>query len=168
MFLDEWIAEIFQCITEVNNSHSTMQADFNIVSMHEPRGVIAIENEVDFELKNIRLILAALFEGNAVILLTNSTNSLTLYDELSTRLPTAVFTVLSYNINNIQILSAHKELGAYFGEGINPVYSVLSLRDSKVYRNVSNDWNDVYRKVTFTKNIWSNIGKSCTCNLATY
>lgn len=145
-----------------------MQADFNVMSILEPRGVVAIENEVDFELKNIRLILAALFEGNAVILLTNSASSLPIYNELSTRLPTAVFTVLSYNVNNIQILSAHKELGAYFGEGINPVYSLLPLRDSKVYTNVSNNWNDVYRKVTFTKNVWSDIGKSSTCNLATY
>ncbi|XP_018580223.1 aldehyde dehydrogenase family 8 member A1 [Anoplophora glabripennis] len=168
VFLDEWIAEIFQCVTETNNSNTTTQADYNVVSAREPRGVIAIENEVEYELKNIRLILTALFEGNAVILLTNSTNSLTLYNELSTRLPTAVFTVLSYNLNNIQIISAHKELGAYFGEGVNAVYSALPLRDSKIYTNVSNNWNDVYRKVTFSKNVWSNIGKSSTCNLSTY
>lgn len=168
IFLDEWIAEIFQCITETSNNNNTTYSDFNVTSTSEPLGIVAIENKVEYELKNIRLILAALIEGNAVILLTNSTDSLPLYNELSTKLPTAVFTVLSYNLNNIQIISAHKELGAYFGDGINAVYSLLPLRDSKICMNVSNDGNDAHRKVTFTKNVWSNVGKSSTCNLFTY
>ncbi|KAJ8920513.1 hypothetical protein NQ315_005382 [Exocentrus adspersus] len=167
-FLDEWIAEIYQYTTESNKSCSTIHLDFNVVSTHEPLGVVAIENEIEYELKNIRLILAALLAGNAVILITSSTDSLPFYNELSTRLPPAVFTVLCYNFNNIQVISAHKELNAYFGEGVNPLYSHLPIRESKLFKTASSDWNDVYRKVTFVKNVWSNIGKSSTCNLSTY
>ncbi|KAJ8943706.1 hypothetical protein NQ314_009679 [Rhamnusium bicolor] len=151
-WLENWITDIYECITDSNmQSYSISQLGFNITSLRDPRGVVGIETIKEFDAHNIKLILSALFEGNSVILLNNCNNAQFFYTKFSQMLPSGVLNVFPYNLENVKTIAVHKELNAYFGDGMNPIFSFLPIKDCKVFTNVLNDWADVYKKVTFFK-----------------
>ncbi|KAJ8945696.1 hypothetical protein NQ318_012415 [Aromia moschata] len=165
LWLDHWINTIYMTVTASHEcGYSQTQSGFNVSSFREPRGVIAIETK-NVDTHNVKLIIGALFEGNSVVLLNESEPTQAFYKELCRRLPNSILTVVPYNLDNVATAAGHKGLSAYLGHGANPVFSVLPVNEARIFTNISGDQMDVYARVTYCKNVWSNIGKSSTCTL---
>lgn len=71
---------------------------------------------------------------------------------------------MPYDQSHVKKLAANKQIGVFFGNDSDHIFGNLPLRDSKNYRAVSDVREDLYGKIVYIKNVWSDIGKSSTCN----
>lgn len=167
---DAWLVNLLQTIeggvSVIPGIGGTLSINgFNVTSSKEPKGVLVIETRTDIDTHCWKLIIAALLEGNSVILLNESAATVSLYQDISKQFPAGVLSVLPYSLDAVKTCSLHKELDGYFSNESNIIFSLLPLSESKIFGFTSDDWEDNFRKVILVKNVWSNIGLSFQCNL---
>lgn len=134
---------------------------YHLTSACAPRGIVVIDKHENL---NIQLILTALFEGNSLILLGLEGDFENTFKFLSQKLPNSVLNIVPYDQSHVKKLAANKQIGVFFGNDSDHIFGSLPLRDSKNYRAVSDVREDLYGKIVYIKNVWSDIGKSSTCN----
>ncbi|XP_066246096.1 (Z)-2-((N-methylformamido)methylene)-5-hydroxybutyrolactone dehydrogenase-like [Euwallacea similis] len=137
------------------------QNGFSVNSLKYPRGILAIETRPPFESHPVKLLLAALYEGNSVILLNESPETQDFYQEIAKQFPLGLLSVIPFSLDAVATASRHKELNAYFSRE-NVIFGSLPLRESKIFQRIASnlDWEHVFNLVTVVKNIWSNCGQS--------
>ena len=151
---DQWVTLIYDCGLSNSGENFIKFRNFNVAATREPCGVIAIETPEGKDDHNKRLIVAALNEGNAVIILNDCGETNEFYSKVSKLLPKGVLTVLSHSQEATKVAALHKELSVYFGEKHNRVFFSLPLKTSSKFKMAgSGSWNDVRDKVTLTKNV---------------
>ncbi|CAG9766771.1 unnamed protein product [Ceutorhynchus assimilis] len=142
---------------------SFSQNGFNVTSLKYPKGCLIIEEKNN----EVLLLLAALFEGNAVILLTETPETQEFYQEVSKKLPSRLLTVLPYSLDAAKTASQNKELNGYFAAENNAIFATIPLKESNIFSLVTKgrEIEQIFNLVRVYKNVWSNIGQSSQCNL---
>ncbi|CAH1155062.1 unnamed protein product [Phaedon cochleariae] len=155
------IATIQDSSTGTYKDRVSLAQTYNLTSVRLPRGVISVDVS---ESNNIALILTCLNSGNAVILSCQQGVHFNVLKKLSSLLPTGVLNVLPYNVDNAKAIARNKLVAVHFGNDQDSVFEFMSVYDSKVFMEVTDDMEDIYNKVTVLKNVWYDSGKSSNCN----
>ncbi|XP_074028862.1 succinate-semialdehyde dehydrogenase [NADP(+)] isoform X2 [Leptinotarsa decemlineata] len=167
--LSDWIVstidDIYESLKDSYRETPNLTSSYNLNTLTEPRGVVAIDIS---QSENRKLIFTALYQGNAVLLFSKSTCSSEFLTKLCSLLPRGVFSIVPYSLEAVKNISVNKCVNVYFGNDINSVFGCLPIAESTVFTKVSDEWSDIHRKVTVLKNIWTDIGKSSSCNLGNY
>ncbi|EEZ98763.2 Aldehyde dehydrogenase family 16 member A1-like Protein [Tribolium castaneum] len=159
-WINNWVTLIHDCLSNHSLNIVTKKQSFNVVTMREPCGLIAIEISDDKETHNKKMIIAALIEGNSVIILNGAKDTSDFYTFVAKLLPKGVLTLVEHSQEATKIAALHKELNVYFGER-NKVFGSLPLKTSSKFKVVqTDDWNCVRNKVTLVKSVWFNKGTS--------
>ncbi|RZC37711.1 aldehyde dehydrogenase 5, mitochondrial-like [Asbolus verrucosus] len=160
-WVDDWIVSVHEYNLNHRGESFATHKGYNVISFREPFGVVTIEALEDIESHNKKLIIAALIEGNSVIVLNDSKAAIPFYSSISQLLPKDVFVVVPLVQDAVKIAALHKELGVYFGEKGGSVFWSLPLKSSSKFKVVNFDkWDHVRDKVTLIKNVWCNLGQS--------
>uniref|UniRef100_A0A6P7GN65 Uncharacterized protein LOC114340097 isoform X1 n=1 Tax=Diabrotica virgifera virgifera TaxID=50390 RepID=A0A6P7GN65_DIAVI len=161
----EWVNDLLKCVyksihnSSSNNVTSTI-CGYNLTSIREPRGLIVIDV---CQCKNAELIMASIYEGNALIILHDDSSDSEI-KLLSSKLPNGVLNIIPHGTNILEKLSKNEKINCYFGDDCQKIFASLPLRDSKKYMNVPVQMKDFKTKTGIIKNILSDIGKSSTCS----
>ncbi|KAH1005832.1 hypothetical protein HUJ04_006745 [Dendroctonus ponderosae] len=162
---EKWLASfkanLDVVLTESHEPGNATVGGYGVTTLKSPKGTIVIEMRNPIDSHNIKLLLASLYEGNATIVLNETSETQDFYSELSKKLPAGILTVLSYSIEAVRTASKHKELNVYFSQQ-NIVFGALPLSESKRFALVRNDldWEQAFNYVRTFKNVWVNIGQS--------
>ncbi|XP_044257777.1 betaine aldehyde dehydrogenase-like [Tribolium madens] len=160
-WINNWVTIIHDYISNQSSNIVKKKKSFNVVAIREPCGVIAIENSEDKEMHNKKLIIAALIEGNSVIILNDAKDTNDFYTFVTKLLPKGVLTLVSHSQEATKIAALHKELNVYIGEKNNKVFCSLPLKTSSKFKVVKTDeWYLIRNKVTLVKSVWFNKGLS--------
>lgn len=157
----KWCAEnVYLALKNtIKTNYSTTISGYNLNSYTEPRGVIVLDRS---ENDNIPLVLSSILQGNSLIVLTTG-NSEKVLKTLSSKLPTGILNLIPYDSSILKKLAANKKVDCYFGDDSEQILRCLPIQDSIKYVNIATSKN-IFGKVTFVKNIWSDIGSSSNCN----
>ncbi|XP_056633056.1 2-aminomuconic semialdehyde dehydrogenase-like [Diorhabda sublineata] len=143
----------------IRTNYSTTISGYNLNSYTEPRGVIVLDRS---ESVNIPLVVTSILEGNSLMVLTTA-NSEKILKLLSSRLPSGVLNLIPYESNILKKLAANKKVNCYFGDDSEHILRCLPIQDSIKYVNIATSV-DIFGKITFVKNVLSDIGSSSNCN----
>jgi acyl-CoA reductase-like NAD-dependent aldehyde dehydrogenase len=160
-WLNEWITLIHDYTADHSGKNFAESDGFNVVSLREPRGVIAVETPDQMDGHNKRLIIAALAEGNSVIVLNDVKETTDFYLYVSGLLPKGILLVTPHCQESRKVAALHKELNVYVGEKNNNVFRSLPLKISCKFQVANHEnWSEVRNKVTLVKNVWFSKGQS--------
>lgn len=134
----------------------------------ESVGILAVELHSDTNCSLLKLIIAALAYGNAVIILDFSHGMQDFLVELgklvsTTGIPAGVFNIIfNSNTDCIETLQSHRELETYFRLDKKTDCNKLGFElKAKYYDNVNfNSRKDILNMVTKNKCVWTNVGES--------
>ncbi|CAG9857827.1 unnamed protein product [Phyllotreta striolata] len=148
----------------IDKPRSTTISGYQLTSSREPRGIVVVCNNAKWCAESI---LTTLYEGNALILLEADDTRRKVFERLKQLLPKGVLNLLPYSGSIIEKLSANKQVSVILGCRFDGVLKG-SLKESMIFRRicVDNSHLDCGRYATYTKNVWSDIGKSSTCNFS--
>ncbi|KAH0816404.1 hypothetical protein GEV33_006390 [Tenebrio molitor] len=154
-WLNEWITLIHDYTADHSGKNFAESDGFNVVSLREPRGVIAVETPDQMDGHNKKLIIAALAEGNSVIVLNDVKETTDFYLYVSGLLPKGILLVTPHCQESRKVAALHKELNVYVGEKNNNVFRSLPLKISCKFQVANHEnWSEVRNKVTLVKNVW--------------
>ncbi|XP_066149483.1 phenylacetaldehyde dehydrogenase-like [Euwallacea fornicatus] len=165
-WLNSFKANLQFLLRETYHLGNFTQNGFSVNCLKYPRGILVIETRSSIEYHPVKLLLAALYEGNSVILLNESPETQGFYKELGQQLPLGLLSVVPFSLDAAATASRHKDLNAYFSRE-NMLFESLPLRESKIFECITSElnWEHVFNLVTVIKNIWSNCGQSSRCNI---
>lgn len=161
-WIDDWIQLIFTCISTSSKSGICESIKgYSVCTRLEPRGILAVETLEEIDNHNKKLIIIALLEGNALIILNNAKSATGFYTIFGNILPKGLLSVLEYSQESSRIAALHKEVTVYFAQKISNVFRSLPLKSSSKFQHISNtSWEDLQSKVTLQKNVWCNFSQS--------
>lgn len=147
-WLEQWTKLIYEYLP--NPSSFKKMKNYNVISVSEPYGIIAIETAEDVRTHSKELIIGGLIEGNSVIILNEAKNTTDFYLFVAKLLPKGILTIVENSPDVKKVAALHNELQVFFGEG-NNVFCTLPLKTSKKFKAVGSKIN-----VTLSKSIWFN------------
>ncbi|XP_044766991.1 aldehyde dehydrogenase 1-like [Coccinella septempunctata] len=152
----EWKTFFYQYIdSNQNPSILSPYKEYNLNISYSPKGVLVAEFTKYISNHNKRLLIASILQGNCLVVLNQYDKLQGFYNELSEQLPTGVLKVLPYSYGASGAAVKNPMVDCYFNEY--KIDEKLGLCDK--FMSVSNCWSDVNNKVSYVKNVWSNIGQ---------
>lgn len=149
---EAWISSILECIADVHKlgASNCFEPIKNVLTLYIPKGLLIISVKNRLEHQNIKLIMTAISEGNAVIVVTDS-EAETVSTALSKFCPDGVLNIC-FGVDAVFEISGRQDLTVFIeNEEANPVFTHFSVVD-KVVVSYSN--SNILKKVTFVKNVW--------------